>query len=71
MKRLWSSVFGTTSAEPIKENNDVQENMSATEDSDKLSTSSTKAENQDELEIIEEKRITKKMLQFHLLIQRV
>ena len=43
MKRLWSSVFGTTSAEPIKENNDVQENMSATEDSDKLSTSSTKS----------------------------
>ena len=42
VKRLWSSVFGTTSAEPIKENNDVQENMSATEDSDKLSTSSTK-----------------------------
>ena len=43
VKRLWSSVFGTTSAEPIKENNDVQENMSATEDSDKLSTSSTKS----------------------------
>jgi ribonuclease E len=43
VKRLWSSVFGTTSAEPIKENNDVQENTSATEDSDKLSTSSTKS----------------------------
>ena len=43
VKRLWSSVFGTTSAEPIKENNDVQENISATEDSDKLSTSSTKS----------------------------
>ena len=43
VKRLWSSVFGTTSAEPIKENNDVKENMSATEDSDKLSTSSTKS----------------------------
>ena len=43
VKRLWSSVFGTTSAEPIKENNDVQENMSATEDSDKLSTSPTKS----------------------------
>jgi len=43
VKRLWSSVFGTTSAEPIKEKNDVQENMSATEDSDKLSTSSTKS----------------------------
>ena len=43
VKRLWSSVFGTTSAEPIKENNDVQEKMSATEDSDKLSTSSTKS----------------------------
>ena len=43
VKRLWSSVFGTTSAEPIKENNDVQENMSDTEDSDKLSTSSTKS----------------------------
>ena len=43
VKRLWSSVFGTTSAEPIKENNDVQENMSATEDSDELSTSSTKS----------------------------
>ena len=43
VKRLWSSVFGTTSAEPTKENNDVQENMSATEDSDKLSTSSTKS----------------------------
>ena len=43
VKRLWSSVFGSTSAEPIKENNDVQENMSATEDSDKLSTSSTKS----------------------------
>ncbi|MEC7157699.1 MAG: Rne/Rng family ribonuclease [Pseudomonadota bacterium] len=43
VKRLWSSVFGTTSAEPIKENNDLQENMSATEDSDKLSTSSTKS----------------------------
>ena len=43
VKRLWSSVFGTTSAEPVKENNDVQENMSATEDSDKLSTSSTKS----------------------------
>ena len=43
VKRLWSSVFGTNSAEPIKENNDVQENMSATEDSDKLSTSSTKS----------------------------
>jgi len=43
VKRLWSSVFGTTSAEPIKENNDVQENMSATEGSDKLSTSSTKS----------------------------
>ena len=43
VKRLWSSVFGTTSAEPIKENNDVQENNSATEDSDKLSTSSTKS----------------------------
>ena len=43
VKRLWSSVFGTTSAESIKENNDVQENMSATEDSDKLSTSSTKS----------------------------
>ncbi len=43
VKRLWSSVFGTTSAEPIKENNDVQENMSVTEDSDKLSTSSTKS----------------------------
>ena len=43
VKRLWSSVFGTTSAEPIKENNDAQENMSATEDSDKLSTSSTKS----------------------------
>ena len=43
VKRLWSSVFGTTSAEPIKENNDVQENMSATEDSDTLSTSSTKS----------------------------
>ena len=43
VKRLWSSVFGTTSAEPIKENNDVQENMPATEDSDKLSTSSTKS----------------------------
>ena len=43
VKRLWSSVFGTTSAEPIKENNDVQENMSATEDSDKFSTSSTKS----------------------------
>ena len=43
VKRLWSSVFGTTSAEPIKENNDVQENMSATEDSDKLSSSSTKS----------------------------
>ena len=42
VKRLWSSVFGTTSAEPIKENNDAQENTSATEDSDKLSTSSTK-----------------------------
>ncbi len=42
VKRLWSSVFGTTSAEPSKENSDVQENMSATEDSDKLSTSSTK-----------------------------
>ena len=43
VKRLWSSVFGTTSAEPVKENTDVQENMSATEDSDKLSTSSTKS----------------------------
>ena len=43
VKRLWSSVFGTTSAEPIKENNDVQENISATEDSDKLSTSPTKS----------------------------
>ncbi len=43
VKRLWSSVFGTTSAEPIKENNDIRENMSATEDSDKLSTSSTKS----------------------------
>ena len=43
VKRLWSSVFGTTSVEPIKENNDVQENMSATEGSDKLSTSSTKS----------------------------
>ena len=43
VKRLWSSVFGTTSAEPIKENNDVKENMSATEDSDKLSTSPTKS----------------------------
>ena len=43
VKRLWSSVFGTTSAEPIKENNDVQENMSVTEDSDKLSTSPTKS----------------------------
>ncbi len=43
VKRLWSSVFGTTSAEPIKENNDVQENMLATEDSNKLSTSSTKS----------------------------
>ena len=43
VKRLWSSVFGTTSAEPIKEKNDVPENMSATEDSDKLSTSSTKS----------------------------
>ncbi len=43
VKRLWSSVFGATSAEPIKENNDVQENMSATEDSEKLSTSSTKS----------------------------
>ena len=43
VKRLWSSVFGTTSAEPIKENNDIQENMSATEESDKLSTSSTKS----------------------------
>ena len=43
VKRLWSSVFGTTSAEPGKENNDVQENMSATEDSDKLSTSPTKS----------------------------
>ena len=43
VKRLWSSVFGTTSAEPIKESNDVQENMSAPEDFDKLSTSSTKS----------------------------
>ena len=43
VKRLWSSVFGTTSAEPIKENNDIQENMSATEDSDKLNTSPTKS----------------------------
>ena len=43
VKRLWSSVFGTTSAEPIKENNDVQENMSAIEDSDNLSKSSTKS----------------------------
>ena len=43
VKRLWSSVFGTTSAEPIKESNDVQENMSAPEDLDKLSTSSTKS----------------------------
>ena len=43
VKRLWSSVFRTTSAEPIKESNDVQENMSAPEDFDKLSTSSTKS----------------------------
>ena len=43
VKRLWSSVFGTTSAEPIKESNDVQENMSAPEDFDKLSPSSTKS----------------------------
>ena len=43
VKRLWSSVFGTTSAGPIKESNDVQENMSAPEDFDKLSTSSTKS----------------------------
>ena len=41
VKRLWSSVFGTTTAEPIKENDDAQENMSATEDSDTLSTSSS------------------------------
>ena len=43
VKRLWSSVFGTTSVEPINENNDVKENISATKDSDKLSTSSTKS----------------------------
>ena len=43
VKRLLSSVFGTTSAEPIKESYDVQENMSAPEDFDKLSTSSTKS----------------------------